>query len=113
MTAAVAVTGIPCPVCGVAVGEWCRDGDGGILAALTHTGRVSLALVLGHAGGRLSDIVTDLRDASGDPGAPLWECVAAVERKTPGGVRKWLAHRGYVDQRDGLPAWFDRSGGVS
>jgi len=104
----VRVTGIPCPVCGVSVGEWCRDDDGASRGALSHVGRVSLALVLGHAGGRLSEIVTDLRDASGVPDAPLWDCAAAVERKHRGGVRAWLAHRGYVRQLDGLPSWFPR-----
>lgn len=104
----VRVTGIPCPECGVSVGEWCRDHTGDVLASLTHTGRVSLALVLGHAGGRLSEFVTDLRDASGVPDSPWWECVTAVERRHRGGVRGWLAHRGYVDKLDGRPSWFPR-----
>ena len=107
----VKFTGIPCPECQAQTGEWCVDHHGGVLASLTHTGRRSLAMVLFTHPDDV-DPVAMIREASGTPDAPLWDCVAKIERNHPGGVRRWLGavglvrHGGGWFSGDGLPVWF-------
>lgn len=104
-TRQIPITGIPCPTCTATVGEWCIDSGGGVYGPLHHSGRVSLALVIGSHPSDV-DPVGMIRDASGSPDDPLWECVARIERRHPGGVRRWLGSVGLVDNRTGLPVWY-------
>jgi hypothetical protein len=58
------------------------------------------------------DPVNMIREASGTPDAAFWDCVKAIEKQHPGGVRRWLGAVGLVRDgggwfsRDGLPVWF-------
>ena len=101
------ISGIPCPVCDAQVGDWCYT-----YGSLHHPGRTSLALVLDTHPADV-DPVNMIREASGIPDAPFWECVKAIERRHPGGVRRWLGAVGLVhDFRApfggsvGVPVWF-------
>jgi hypothetical protein len=109
MTRSNPATGIPCPVCGAEVGDWCYT-----YGSLHHPGRTSLALVLTTHPPEV-DPVNMIRDASGVPDRPFWDCVAVIEKRFPGGIRRWLGAVGLIHDHKapyglmtGTPVWFGR-----
>ena len=110
---------IPCVECGVQPGEHCVDEDGETYGPLAHDHRRSLATVLDTHPWYV-DPERIIRDESrlAGPEIPLWDCVAEIHSRWPGGIGRWLRDVdlvyggvgtpwGYA----GMPIWFPRQGG--